>query len=70
MIGVQFTENLYESLGKLAGLAVQNDAVLFAGINTGSLKNVDIGIDDIITLIGTGEQMTSGEVPDLGTELQ
>ena len=56
----------------------QDNRSLFAGISTGSLVSVDLSVDDIMTLMGTGATIdtpstisgaVSPSLPDLGAEI-
>jgi hypothetical protein len=50
------TPTLYSTVADLIGLQSQDNQFLFAGISTGSLLSVDLSIDDIVSLMGTGSQ--------------
>ena len=71
MLGIKITKTLYENFSTLFGLASQDD-VLYEHVASGSLQNVDISLDDIMNLIGTGGIAASGslEAPiDLEAEI-
>jgi hypothetical protein len=42
------TPDLYTEIGRLIGLQAQDHGILYAGISTGSLRSVDLSIDDIV----------------------
>ncbi len=44
--------------------------VLFDGIATGSLVSVDVSIDDIIRMMGTGTTINTGSVVDIESALE
>lgn len=55
-MGFDLTPTLYSTLADLVGLQSQDNQALFAGISSGSLVSVDLSIDDIVALMGTGSQ--------------
>lgn len=57
-MGFDFTPTLYTTIADLIGLSSQDNKALFAGISTGSLVSVDLSIDDIVALMGTGTVAT------------
>ncbi|NRH21104.1 hypothetical protein HOO68_03605 [Candidatus Gracilibacteria bacterium] len=69
-IGFDFTPTLYSEIANIIGLQSQDNKMLFEGINTGSLVSVDLSIDEIISLMGTGIVTSTGEVVDIESEIQ
>lgn len=69
-IGFDFTPTLYSEIANLIGLQSQDNKMLFEGINTGSLVSVDLSIDEIISLMGTGTIASTGEVMNIESDLQ
>jgi hypothetical protein len=57
-MGFDFTPTLYTTIADLIGLSSQDNKTLFAGISTGSLVSVDLSINDIVGLMGTGTVAT------------
>lgn len=61
-LGFDFTPTLYTTIASFIGLEAQDNEALFAGVATGSLVSVDVSIDDIMAIMGTGSLPTvSGE---------
>jgi len=58
-MGFAFTPTLYSEVANIIQLQSQDNAFLFSGINTGSLISVDLSIDEIIALMGTGYIQTA-----------
>lgn len=58
-MGFDFTPTLYANIADLIGLSSQDNKFLFDGIATGSLVSVDLSIDDIVKLMGTGSLTTT-----------
>jgi hypothetical protein len=46
-LGFSLTHDLYSEIASLIGLQSQDNRILYAGISTGSLRSVDLSIDDI-----------------------
>jgi hypothetical protein len=62
-LGFDFTPTLYTTVASFIGLTAQDNSSLFASVSSGSLVSVDISIDEIMTIMGTGSLPTvSGEV--------
>ncbi len=63
-IGFDFTPTLYTTIADLIWLQSQDNQFLFAGIWSGSLVSVDLSIDDIVRIMGSGSQVniSSGSV--------
>lgn len=70
MLGMKFESDTYIDLADSLGMTAQDES-LFDGIGKKQLKNVDISIDDIVTLSLSGGSMLSGEaIPvDMSAEL-
>lgn len=69
-IGFNFTPTLYAEMADLIGLQAQ-DKSLYAGVSSGSLVSVDLSLDDIVALSGSGESPSSTYLPiDLEKEIQ
>lgn len=62
------TKTLYENFASLFGLASQDNSI-YTGVASGSLQNVDISLDDIMNLIGTGMISPTAEPLDLEAEI-
>ncbi|MBX9809638.1 hypothetical protein K2X92_04600 [Candidatus Gracilibacteria bacterium] len=69
-IGFEFTPTLYKEVANLILLQNQNNQVLFDQINTGSLVSVDLSVDDIVTFMGTGNMVGTGELVSIEGELR
>ncbi len=69
LLGVKMTHSLYSTLAGSIGLVAQGSG-LYTGIPSRSLQNVDISIDTIISLIGTGNQVPESIPIDLENELR
>jgi hypothetical protein len=63
------TRDLYSELASLIGLQAQDHDRLYAGISTGSLRSVDLSIDEIVAPLGTGSLAPSGSALDLASTL-
>lgn len=67
-MGFQFTDDLYDQLALLMWMEAQDNTILYAWVDTGSLVSVDLSLDDITALLTSGSGTTaSGSVPDIGT---
>lgn len=69
-IGFDFTPTLYSEIANIIGLQSQDNKMLFDGISTGSLVSVDLSIDDIISLMGTGNIASTGQTMNMESDLQ
>ncbi|MBP6981561.1 hypothetical protein KBB25_02200 [Candidatus Gracilibacteria bacterium] len=68
-LGVRLTENTYEKIAQMIGMDAQSKTI-FDSVASGSLKNVDISIDEIVALMGTGSKLQSTDVPlDIESEI-
>lgn len=52
-MGFNFTTTLYASIAQFIGLKAQ-DSSLYESISSGSVVSVDLSLDDIVSLMGTG----------------
>ncbi|MDD2694246.1 MAG: hypothetical protein PHY14_05025 [Candidatus Gracilibacteria bacterium] len=68
LLGIKMTKTLYENFSSLFGLISQDDSI-YAEVATGSLQNVDISLDDIMNLIGTGAVVPESSPIDLEAEI-
>lgn len=66
-LGFAMTHNLYGEIASLIGLQAQDNRTLYAGISTGSLRSVDLSIDDMVWFLGTGSISRSGSVLDISS---
>ena len=71
-MGFDLTPTLYSTIADLISLQSQDNAFLFSGISTGSLVSVDLSIDDIVALMGTGYQSmtSSGALSNIESDIQ
>jgi hypothetical protein len=69
-MGFDFTPTLYARIADLIWLQSQDNKDLFAGIATGSLVSIDLSIDDIVRLMGTGTTTTTGSLRNIESEIQ
>ncbi len=68
MLGMKFNSGTYESMANALGMVAQ-DKSLFSGLKKESLKNVDISIDDIVSLTSSSSTLSSSDAPiDLEAE--
>ncbi len=49
MLGIKFNSGTYISMASALGMVAQDNS-LFLGVEKDSIKNVDISIDDIVSL--------------------
>lgn len=68
ILGVKMGSGLYDSLAHMIGLQAQ-DASLYKHVPKVQFRNVDISIDDIVSLIGTGSIPPTPPI-DLESELR
>jgi hypothetical protein len=66
-LGFTLTHDLYGEVASLIGLQSQDNRTLYAGISTGSLRSVDLSIDDIVWFLGTGSLSASGSSLDISS---
>lgn len=69
-VGFNFTPTLYSEVAQFIWLQSQDNKILFEWISTGSLVNVDLSIDDIISFMGTWSQVNSWIVFDIESEIR
>jgi hypothetical protein len=69
-MGFDFTPTLYAGIADLIGLHSQDNKDLYAGIATGSLVSIDLSIDDLVRLMGTGTTTTTGSLRNIESEIQ
>ena len=71
-MGFDMTPTLYSTVADLIDLQSQDNHFLFASISTGSLVSVDLSIDDIVALMGTGSQDTiaTGSLSSIEPEIR
>lgn len=68
-LGFDFTPTLYTTIASFIGLEAQNNETLFVSVSSGSLVSVDVSIDDIMAIVGTGGLVTvSGETSTVNIE--
>lgn len=60
-MGFNFTEMGYGRMANVFGLTEQSDA-LYDGINPEQIKNVDLSLDRVIELVGTGSVHQEAEL--------
>ncbi len=68
LLGIKMTKTLYSNFSTLFGLVSQNDD-LYEGIAPWNIQNVDISLDDIMGLIGTGTRIPEVSPVDIEAEL-
>ncbi len=69
VMGFNFTSLGYSQIAEIFGLAEQDDS-LYDGIDSEKIINVDLKIDDVVALLGSGT-VDSGEVtPNIEQEMQ
>ena len=68
LLGIKMTGTLYAKFASTLGLQAQ-DQRLYTGVLSGSIENVDISIDDIMKLVGTGIVTPIREPLDIEAEL-
>jgi hypothetical protein len=68
LMWVKMTDTLYSSLADLLGLVAQDDSI-YSWLPEGSVENVDISLDTVVQLIGTGAIPQSVDPVDLEKEL-
>lgn len=69
-LGFDLSPTLYRTIADLIWLQSQDNAFLFSSISTGSLVSVDLSIDEIVTLMGTGSQIQAPtEVVNIESEI-
>ncbi len=69
-MGFNFTPTLYAEIASFIWLQSQDNKMLFEWINTGSVVNVDLSIDEIVGLMGTWTLTKSWTLLDIGSEIQ
>lgn len=70
MLGIKFNSGTYVSMAETLGMVAQNNS-LFLGIKKELIKNVDISIDDIVSLSSSSGKTfsTMSDPVDLESEL-
>ena len=69
-IGFDFTPTLYASIADLIGLKSQDNKELYSWVATGSLVSVDLSLDEIMAIMGTGSVITkTGSLTDIESEI-
>lgn len=69
LMWVKMTATLYTTFADMFGLVAQDDT-LYAWLPEGSVENVDISLDTIVELIGSGAMTQSTDPVDLEKELE
>ncbi len=70
MLGIKFNSGTYVSMASALGMVAQDNS-LFLGVEKGSIKNVDISIDDIVSLTSSWITLENNDTPiDLTSELE
>ncbi len=71
-IGFDFTPTLYARIADILSLQSQDNQYLYMGISTGALRSVDLSIDDIVNMMGTGTVSSSepGALRDIEREIE
>lgn len=67
-LGVKISSGTYADFASLAGLVAQDDRI-FSGISSGSIRSVDLTLDQIVALMGTGDVLSSDPPIDPTLEL-
>ena len=67
-MGIELTKDTYRDIAAHIGMQAQG-STLFGTIASGSIQNVDISIDDIMTLVGSGKTLPSRSPLDISQEL-
>lgn len=67
LLGIALTKHTYNDIASRIGMEAQS-ASLFRGIASWAIENVDVSIDDIMTIIGTGKTLESQPPVDIVSE--
>ncbi len=68
-LGVKISSGTYADFASFIGLVAQDDQI-FSGISSGSIRSVDLTLDQIVALMGTGEVLSSDPPIDPTLELE
>ena len=67
MLGMKIGSGTYREFAQLLGMTAQDDRI-FDSIPASQIRSVDLSLDDIVTLMGTGEIDSSDTPLDLTLE--
>lgn len=65
-----FTPTLYSEIAEFIWLQSQDNNMLFEWIATGSLVNIDLSIDEIVTFMGTWSRVNNWIIFDIESEIR